>query len=251
LKAEDTEPRFAEALDRRGSAVREHFDVLVVSGSEAWGAAELFAEHAAAVVDEPSFRGDSVPQSVDRFSDGDLLLYEADVGDELSPKGYWSLSDEGAIPQVAILDFRRQFSFERPDDEQCTMEHFTLVVELPIIPAFTNPGSPEALWGCGGSPWTPDELRAWQSISVETPDSGIMPAGASGWWTAVQQSARYEAARDARAGPSRRGARRHPPQVQDCTSASPRLSKRRAPSPSSTGTTWSSSSSSSPAASYC
>ncbi len=36
-----------------------------------------------------------------------------------------------------------------------------------------------------------------------------------------------------------------------CTSASPRLSKKRAPSPSSTGTTWSSSSSSSPAARYC
>src|SRR5215207_4842206 len=36
-----------------------------------------------------------------------------------------------------------------------------------------------------------------------------------------------------------------------CTSASPRLSKRRAPSPSNTGTTWSSSSSSSPAARYC
>ena len=36
-----------------------------------------------------------------------------------------------------------------------------------------------------------------------------------------------------------------------CTSASPTLSKRRAPSPSTTGTTWSSSSSSSPAARYC
>src|SRR3954447_13006318 len=36
-----------------------------------------------------------------------------------------------------------------------------------------------------------------------------------------------------------------------CTSASPRLSRRRAPSPSTTGTTWSSSSSSSPAARYC
>jgi hypothetical protein len=36
-----------------------------------------------------------------------------------------------------------------------------------------------------------------------------------------------------------------------CTSAAPRLPKTRAPSPSNTGTTWSSSSSSSPAARYC
>jgi hypothetical protein len=175
--------------------VSDHFDVLVVSGADAWRAVELFAEQAATAVDEPSFGDDSVPQSVDRLMDGDLLLYESSLGDELSPKGYWSIADEGAIPQVATLNFTRQFSFERPDGEQCTMEHFTLTVELPITAAFTDLSDPEPLWGCGGPAWTPDELLAWRSRFVDVPDPGIMPAGAPGWWDNVQQSARYNTAR--------------------------------------------------------
>ena len=195
MRAEDTEQRFASALERNGYELREHFGVLVLVGTDAWRAAELFAAQAATLVDEPSFLGDSVPQSVDRLMHGDLLLHESFVGDELSPKGYWSIADEGAIPQVAALDFTRQFSFERPDGEQCSMERLTLTVELPLTSAFSDLDDPKPLWGCGGPPWTPDELDTWRSSFVEVPDPGIMPAGAPGWWAEVQRSARYRAAR--------------------------------------------------------
>jgi hypothetical protein len=94
-------------------------------------ALDVFMAFAAQVVDETDEDPDGISLKVDRFCDGDLLLFETGPRRVLPPaeQPYWSRSDE-PVPRVYELSFTRQFSFADGDGEYHGMNVVSLNIQV-------------------------------------------------------------------------------------------------------------------------
>ena len=112
---------------------------------------------------------------VDRFEDGDLLLFEAGVR-RTGPPGErqdWSRSDG---PELYELSLTRQFSFDDAGGEYEGMNAVSLTVQAEPTAALRSvPG--EELWGTAGPAWTREELLAHNS-DPEAAERRLSAAGA-------------------------------------------------------------------------
>jgi hypothetical protein len=158
------------------------------AGHAAHEALDVFFSFAAEVIDEPDHvNGASL--NVDRFSDGDLLLFETGFGSATPPgeKPYWSLSDE-PVPQMYELSFTRQFSFEDDHHEYHGMNTVSLTIQTEPAPSLAGLAA-EQIWGSAGPSWTRDELLA----HGRDPDRGPR-TGAAAWQEQVTATGTFSEA---------------------------------------------------------
>lgn len=169
MNAEQTFDSLKAALGEAGIACRAEWSRADLEDpAQAWAALEVFALQAERVVDEPSFNGDDpVPETVDRFKDGDLLLYEATT----------------FTPGELSISLTRQFMFTRPDGQQVSMK--ALILDL-VVP-YQGAAISEQVWGVAGPAWTDTDLAHWRRSMVDGADPGLAAHGASGWRAAIDQ----------------------------------------------------------------
>jgi hypothetical protein len=148
----DAEDVLRGLLRRAGVETAEVHHAFVGRGEDALAAWEAFKAVAAMPADEAFQDVDGESCYVDVAGDGDLLLFEAALGERRPAKGWRSLG-EPPEPTVFIMDFTRQFSFHDADGEELWMNGLTLTVEFRAHPDLTGLDRAQ-LWGRGGPRWT-------------------------------------------------------------------------------------------------
>jgi hypothetical protein len=159
VRALEAEAVLLGRLERLGIPVERRGFFRIGAGRDARTALDVFLAFAAETVDEPEDAG-GTRLSVDRFRDGDLLLFETGSGRILPPpeRPYWSGADD-PVPEVFELSFTRQFSFEDRDGEYHGMNAVSLTIQTEPTPSLTALAD-EQIWGSAGPAWTRDELLA-------------------------------------------------------------------------------------------
>ena len=157
----------------------------VGAGRNAQRALDVFFAFAAEAIDEP----DVVEEGtlfVDRFNDGDLLLFESGASSAIPPaeRPYWTLSDE-PIPEVYEVSFTRQFSFEDLHGEYHGMNTVTFVIQTALVTGLRELRR-EQIWGTAGPAWTRSELAE----HGHDPDADV-PTGAAAWRQDVMATPAY------------------------------------------------------------
>jgi hypothetical protein len=175
VRALEAEAVLLGRLEQLGIPIERRGHFAIGAGRDTRKALDVFLAFAAETVDEPDWaRGTRL--SVDRFRDGDLLLFETGLGRILPPpeRPYWSLADD-PVPKVLELSFTRQFSFEDSDGEYHGMNAVSLNIQTEPTPSLTALAD-EQIWGTAGPAWTRDELIA-QGHDPERPPT----TGAAAW----------------------------------------------------------------------
>lgn len=155
-------------LERRG-----HFHV--GEASEVRHAIDIFFAFAEQAIDEADeVAGQLV--TVDRYDDGDLLIFETGTAEILPPRErpYWTLSDE-PIAQTFELSLRRQFSFHSDQGGYVGMNEVSLNVQIAGAPSTLRN---EQIWGTAGPEWTREQAAKHGRANTLT-------TGASAWKRAV------------------------------------------------------------------
>ena len=188
MRALEAEDVLQGRLRELGIALTRRGPYAVGPGADARRAIDLFFAYAAEPIDEPDqAHGETI--SVDRFEDGDLLLFETWTGNVLPPaeRPYWSLSDE-PVPQAYEMTFTRQFSFTDRAGEYHGMNGVTLGLQWEPTPELER--LPKAqLWGGPGPRWTREELLG-HGHPVDRPP----PTGAAAWQQEVVATAAFSQA---------------------------------------------------------
>jgi hypothetical protein len=148
---------------------RSHFNI--GAGHAARQALDVFFAFAAEAIDELD-RVDGASLTIDRFNDGDLLLFETALGRAVAPdeQPYRSLGDE-PVPQVYELSFTRQFSFDASNGQYHGMNTVSLTIQTEPTPALAGLAD-EQLWGSAGPAWTRDELVEYGHDPDRPPRTG-------------------------------------------------------------------------------
>lgn len=185
LEAEDT---LRERLRELGIGLTRRGPYTVGPGADARRAVDVFFAYAAELIDEPDHAyGETI--SVNRFEDGDLLLFETGTSGVLPPaeRPQWRLSDE-PVPQAYVMTFTRQFTFADPAGEYHGMNSVTLALQWEPSPELER--LPEAqIWGTAGPEWTREELLG-HGHPVDPPP----PTGAAAWQQEVAASVAFSRA---------------------------------------------------------
>jgi hypothetical protein len=188
MRALEAEAELLRRLKDLGTSVERRSYFNIGAGHAARQALDVFFAFAAQAIDEPD-RVDGTSLSVDRFHDGDLLLFETGLGRAVPPgeKPYWSLSDE-AVPQMYELSFTRQFSFDDNNGEYHGMNAVSLTIHTEPAPSLAGLAD-EQIWGSAGPAWTRDELVEHGLDPDRRP-----PTGAAAWQKQVTTSRTFSAA---------------------------------------------------------
>jgi hypothetical protein len=182
VRALEAEAVLLRRLEELGVSCERRSYFRIGAGRDARPALDVFMAFAAELIDEPD-DANGTSLSVDRFRDGDLLLFETGLGRVLPPaeKPYWSMSDE-PVPEVYELSFTRQFSFEDSDGEYHGMNTVSLIIQAEPTSALTGLAN-EQIWGSAGPAWARDELVA-QGHDPDRPPR----TGAAAWQKQVTAS---------------------------------------------------------------
>jgi hypothetical protein len=188
VRALEAEAVLLRRLQERGVSCERRSYFSIGAGRDVPTALDVFMAFAAETIDEPD-DADGTALNVDRFRDGDLLLFETGLGRVLPPaeKPYWSLSDE-PVPEVYELSFTRQFSFEDSDGEYHGMNTVSLSIQAQPTSTLTGLAN-EQIWGSAGPAWAHDELVA-QGHDPDRPPR----TGAAAWREQVKASPAFSTA---------------------------------------------------------
>src|SRR4051794_40379274 len=188
MRALDAETLLLQRLQELGISCERRSYFRIGLGREARTALDVFMDFAAETIDEQD-EVNGTALIVDRFRDGDLLLFETGLARILPPtqKQYWSSSDEPA-PEVYELSFTRQFSFEDSDGEYHGMNTVSLSIQMEPTAELTTLADAQ-IWGSAGPTWTRDELVAHGHDPDRPPATG-----AAAWQQEVMASATFSTA---------------------------------------------------------
>jgi hypothetical protein len=188
VRALEAETLLLQRLQELGISCERRSYFRIGPGRDARTALDVFMAFAAETIDEQD-DVNATALTVDRFRDGDLLLFETGLARILPPaeKPYWSSSDE-PIPEVYELSFTRQFSFEDSDGEYHGMNTVSLSIQTKPTAELTTLANAQ-IWGSAGPSWTRDELVAHGHDPNRPPATG-----AAAWQEKVTASPAFSTA---------------------------------------------------------
>jgi hypothetical protein len=168
------------ALIERGVKLVDRRAGVIGAGDDAMTAWDAFKNLVTEPVAERFVFPDGETLVINPSDDGDLLFFDASLSPRLSDDDNPHIGAEE--PEVFLLDFTRQFSFDDEDGEHLLMNGITLTVEFSPSPDLQRVVMAKQFIGRGGPP-----------IPTNAP---LHEDGARAWIARVENSEAFRAAFD-------------------------------------------------------
>jgi hypothetical protein len=163
----DAEHVLRRTLTERGVKLAERRAGVIGEGDDAMTAWDAFKSLVTEPVTERFVDDDGETLFIDPMNGGDLVFFDASLSPRLSDDDNPHIGAEQ--PEVFMLDFTRQFSFDDADGEHVLMNGITLTVEFPPSPDLRRAVTPKPKQVIArGGPFIPptaqlheDDAQAW------------------------------------------------------------------------------------------
>jgi hypothetical protein len=173
----DAEHVLRGTLTGRGVELVERRTGVIGAGDDATTAWEAFKSLVTEPVTEQFEDDDGETLVIDPANGGDLLFFDASLSPRLSDEDNPHIGAEE--PEVFMLDFTRQFSFDDADGEHVAMNGITLTVEFPPSPDLRSVVMRKQLVGRGGPSLHGDDAHSWMA-GVESSEAFRTAFGSNG-----------------------------------------------------------------------